>query len=380
MKIAVVSCWFTNNYGSVLQAYATQRYFDEKGMHCDTVSAKSLRPYLIKQKKRYYLKNIHRLSLLASKYPQAKLAIIRKLIASERKAFTNRVAKMNNFRNRFSFVGENAKTLAEMTEVVKEYDIAVLGGDQLLRPDNILPSYYTLEWVPDKVKKVSLATSFGVSELDNASKKHAKLFLPRFSHLSVRENTGCDIIKEVTGQTAVQVCDPVFLLKTENWADLADDSYCPKSDYIFAYFLGTQKWHREYLKKLSKETGLPIVNIPCLDSYLPIDKKMDFNCADASPEQFLGLIKNAKYVCTDSFHVTAFSAMFHRDFLVFKRHSGKKYATNSRIDSFLQTLSLQGRCIESIDSELPESIDYTGTDDKLNGLILKTEEYINSWF
>ncbi len=378
MKIAIISCYSTNNYGSILQAFATENYFAKKG-DCHTVATEGIRPFLLNEKKKYYLKNIYRLPLLISKYPQAKLAFLRKIIPSEKKLFQSRLKKMNDFRKKFSFVGSNATSLQELSEVVKDYDIAVLGGDQLWRPDNILPGYYTLEWVPDNVRKVSFSTSFGVSHLDNKSKEIANRFLRRFEAVSVRENTACGMIKEITGQSAVQVCDPVFLVDSNAWKEMADTSCCPDGGYIFSYFLGNKKWHRKYVERISRKTGLPIVRISSLDSYLPMDKRVDVDCIDASPEQFLGLIKNAKYVCTDSFHVTAFSVMFHRDFSVFKRHSGKKHATNGRLDSFLKTLSLEERCVESIDDICLDRIDYSETDEKINALTQSSKEFIENF-
>ena len=110
-----------------------------------------------------------------------------------------------------------------------------------------------------------------------------------------------------------------------------------------------------------------------------MDKRVDFDFADVSPEQFIGLIKNAKYVCTDSFHVTAFSVMFHRDFSVFKRHSGKKHATNGRLDSFLKTLSLEERCVENIDDVCPDRIDYSEIDEKLESLTKNTKDFIDEF-
>ncbi len=379
MKIAIISCYFTNNYGSILQAFATENYFKNKGIECNTIATEGIRPFLLKEKKKYYLKNLYRISLLSSKYPQAKLAILRKILPSEKVSFRSRLKRMNNFRKKFSFVGKEATSLKELSEIVKDYDIAVLGGDQLWRPDNILPGYYTLEWVPDNVKKVSFATSFGVSHLDNKSKEIAKRFLKRFSAISVRENTACDMIKEITGQDAIQVCDPVFLISADEWGKIAESSYSPTGGYIFSYFLGNKKWHRKYVEKISQKTGLPVLGISCLDSYLPMDKKVDIDFPDASPEQFLGLIKNARYVCTDSFHVTAFAAMFHRDFSVFKRHSGKKHATNGRLESFLRTLSLEERCVENIDDICCDAIDYSEIDGKINNLTQKSKEFIENF-
>ena len=60
MKLGIVSCYFINNYGSVLQAYALQKYLTGKGIECDTISVEGLKPYLNAKKKQYYFYNIHK--------------------------------------------------------------------------------------------------------------------------------------------------------------------------------------------------------------------------------------------------------------------------------------------------------------------------------
>ena len=86
--------------------------------------------------------------------------------------------------------------------------------------DNIFPEYYTLNWVPDNIPKVSYATSFGVAQLDRCYKSKARFFLNRLSAISVRESSGCDLVKELTGKIPYIVCDPVFLLTKNQWTDV----------------------------------------------------------------------------------------------------------------------------------------------------------------
>ena len=80
MKIGIVSCYFINNYGSILQAYALQEYFGTKGIECDTVSVEGLKPYLDAQKRQYYFHNIHKAGLIFSKLPMIYLKALRKSI------------------------------------------------------------------------------------------------------------------------------------------------------------------------------------------------------------------------------------------------------------------------------------------------------------
>ena len=126
--------------------------------------------------------------------------------------YSERVRKFDDFRRNFKLSGISATSPKQLTDLALKYDAIVVGSDQLWRPDNIFPEYYTLSWVPDNIPKFSYATSFGVSELDGCYKSKAKTFLNRMSAISVRENSGGDLVKELTGKIPCIVCDPVFLL------------------------------------------------------------------------------------------------------------------------------------------------------------------------
>ena len=369
MKIALVSCYFIDNYGSILQSYATQQYFKSKGVTCHTVAVEKIRPLLKKAKLRYYLRNAWDCGLLRSKLPMVKLSVLEKIglhkIGNARKERHNR---FEAFRQRLAYT-QAASSFEELRRISQEYDGVVLGSDQLWRPDNIFPGYYTLEWVSPKTKRLSLATSFGVSQLDRYSQKRARDFLRRFSAISVREAEGAAIVQTATGQTAAVVCDPVLLLEAEEWNALADTGLCPDRDYIFAYFLGNSKKHRAFVKDLSVRTGLPVVTVPFVDCYCKEDAKAAFCFPEAGPEQFLGLLRNAKYVCTDSFHASAFSVLFEKQFFVFDRFHTKRGNTNSRIHSFLRELE-----IEPGDT----AIDYSTIDRRLVQLKRRTEQFIET--
>ena len=102
MKLGIVSCYFINNYGSILQSYATQEYLRSKKIDCDTVSVEKLKPYLYSKKKQYYLHSLLNPGLFLSKYSMLKLKIqqkinFKKLGNSQRE----RVAKFDEFRKKF---------------------------------------------------------------------------------------------------------------------------------------------------------------------------------------------------------------------------------------------------------------------------------------
>ncbi len=375
MKIAVVSCYFINNYGSVLQAYATQKYLAQNSAVCHTVNVEGIKPLLAKGKKEYYFANIFDLGLLKSKLPMIKLKLMGKLgLHDLNEKIAERHRKFDVFRSHFDLT-ESVGNFAQLGELSRHYDVVVLGGDQLWRPDNIFPGYYTLEWVAEDTKKVSLGTSFGVSRLDKASAKRLAEFLPGFSGVSVREESGAELVRQHTGMQAKVVCDPVFLLDREEWQTIADTSKAPNGGYIFTYFLGESRRGRQFAEKLSQATGLPIVSVPFMDCYTAYDGKVDGAVPEASPEDFVGLISEASFVCTDSFHAMAFSVLFQREFYGFSRFSGKKGNTNTRVKSLLGRLGLTHRYnTEAFDRE--DTIDYGKVNGVMRDIVDDTKEFI----
>lgn len=380
MKLGIVSCYFINNYGSILQAYALQEALSKKGIECDTISVEGLKPYLDAKKKQYYFRNIHKAGLLFSKLPMLRLKILQKInYRNLGHMYSERVQKFDNFRKGFNLSSEVAASLRQLTDLSEIYDMIVVGSDQLWRPDNIFPEYYTLSWVPDNIPKVSYATSFGVSELDGYYKSRARIFLNRMSAISVRESSGSRLVKELTGKNPCVVCDPVFLLTKNQWNMLSDASLCPNQKYIFTYFLGEEMECRKFTEKLSAATGLPVLGVVHNDSYIASDEGIDYPIASCSPNEFLGLISNAEYICTDSFHAIAFSTIFNKNFFAFNRFKSRKHGTNSRIESFLKMTELETRLVsnhgKAQDIALND-IDYETVNNKISSFINESYDFI----
>ena len=225
------------------------------------------------------------------------------------------------------------------------YDAVMVGSDQLWLPSNIAGDYYTLNFVPEQVRKIAYATSFGISAIPEKMQEQYAAYLRRIEYLSARETTGQDIIRQCTGREVPLVCDPTLLLQAKDWEKVASETSVPKEDYVFCYFMGDNPEQREFVKKLAKKEGLKIVALLHLDQYIPADENyVDYAPYDVSPAEFVGLVRNAKFVCTDSFHGTVFSIIFSRNFLTFKRFNKKaSLSTNTRLESLLNRLNLTDR-------------------------------------
>ena len=234
-----------------------------------------------------------------------------------------------------------------MQEGSKCYDAVQVGSDQLWLPMGLATNYYNLQFAAPGVRRVSYSTSFGVSSIPWYQRSRTADFLRKIDYLSVREQSGAEIVRDVAGLDAKVVVDPTLLLTAEEWAEAIPVKRMQDERYIFCYFLGPNPLCRAEARALSEKTGLPIVVLRHLDEIIPSDEDFgDYAPYDVDPAGFVNLIRGAEYVFTDSFHGSVFSTIHHKDFATFYRfRQGSKQSRNSRIDNLFSHLGLEGRLV-----------------------------------
>lgn len=213
------------------------------------------------------------------------------------------------------------------------------------------------------------------------SKKRTAEFLNRIQHISVRENQGAKIVYELTGKKVPVLMDPVFAFSKEEWDEMIPYESPEFENYIFCYFLGDTQEHRRAAERLAKETNCKIVTLRHLDRFVQFDEDFgDYAPYDVGPERFLNILRNAKYVCTDSFHGTAFSVIYEKKFIVFNRYTDtSQNSKNSRIDSVCENLKLSNRRYRGVDTitkMVTADIDYGFVNDRVDDYRKKTKEYL----
>ncbi len=368
-KVGIVSCYFKHNYGSMLQAYATQKILEDWDIPNETINLQKLNQEISKGKKKYYMGQLFNFSFIKAKMGMVKLKLYCKLANGELgKKIKIRDQKFEEFEKNFHL----SKAYEKMADVCREgnYTDVLVGSDQLWLPVNIVANYYTLNFVPENVNKISFATSFGVSQVPEKYKSQYQTFLKRIEHLSVREDAGVKLVKELTGRDAKLVCDPTLLFDKDEWMEIQPKERFIQDKYIFCYFLGKTVEYRKFAERLKAKTGYKIVSLNHLDEYVKYsDKFADEAPFDVGPSEFLNLIRNAEFVCTDSFHGTVFSLINHKKFFVFRRYKKhSKVSTNSRLSSLLKIVNLSDRMLEgeeSVEDLVQKEIDYEAVDQKL---------------
>ena len=380
--IYLATCYFQPNYGSILQAFATQEFFDSNNIPNMTINISGISDIIKRRKISYFRRNIFNKDIVIDKLSFIKLVLNMKLNRSLGDHIQKRNLLFNEFSQTKFHLTRIFTTFPELSETCeRNTDAVIVGSDQLWLPTNIEADYYTLNFVPDNIKKISYSTSFGVSSLPSLHRKKATCFLNRFDYLSVREQSGQSLVEKFIGKTPVLVCDPVILLTVEQWLELIKDKSKPNDKYIFCYLLGKEKKHYQWAKALSNTTGLKIIGLTNLDTYLKVaDELVDIPMYDATPFDFVNLIKNAEYVCTDSFHATVFSLMFHQRVFTFRRFvDNNLMSTNGRLESLYRLLGKEDAFIslnKPIQEALKSTINYTLVDKIFEDLRNSSIQYL----
>ena len=216
-----------------------------------------------------------------------------------------------------------------------KYDYFIVGSDQVWNPNFDRLSDVDLLLFSEPNKRISFSASFGISELPIKYHEKAKQELSKFKAISVREDAGKRIIKDVVGRTDVEVLvDPTMLLTASEWDKVSKRPKMLKSDkFILNYFLGKLSDDRKKeIYRVAKENACEVINI--------LDKNSQFY--ECGPSEFLYLEKHAFLICTDSFHSSVFAILYNRPFIVFDREDNI-VSMNSRLETLLSKFKLENR-------------------------------------
>ncbi len=367
----------------MLQAYATQKILDIWEVPNETISIDGFAGEIKKAKMEYFRSRIFSFDVIKDKWGFVKLALTKKLNKELAANIAVRDRKFKEFSERSFNVSERFSSKNDLHDKSDSYSAFLVGSDQLWLPSNIAADYYTLNFVKDGVRRIAYATSFGVSCLPEKQEEQAKAFLPKIDFLSVREKSGQTLIKNITGLDAEVVCDPTLLLTAEQWMDVQKQEPIVKEPYIFCYFLGNNRFARESADALRKKTGCKVVALQHLDAYIKSDQGFaDIAPYDVDPGDFVNLIRNASYVCTDSFHGTVFSVINNKKFFSFRRFTeNTTMSTNSRLDSLLEVLDLKNRIVtnaEEFENAQERDIDYSAVNGRLADFRAKSMEFLKT--
>lgn len=382
-KIGLAVVTYKDNFGSALQTFATQYKVSQLGYPVECITTDGIQSIIDARKKRYYLGRVFNKEEFAYLWSFVTSHFVRKKVKNT--SYTSNMAERHkqyvDFNNNYLKFSPRVDNWEELKELSSTYEAIIVGSDQLWRPSNIAGEYFTLEFAPNTVKKVAYSTSFGVAKLHKSIQNHAKKFLKDFDWISVRENSGKTIVKDMTGRDIPVVSDPTMLLTIDEWNQYVNPQPFIDGDYIVCYIMGNSDQQREFVKRLRKETGYKVVGLLHGSNYNAGDDDwVDEAPYNVGPFEFINLLKHAKYVCTDSFHCSVFSILNNTPFFVFRRDSDNaETSANDRIYTLLSWTGLENRLLygtEDVKECTKLEIDYSAVNEKVSEKRKESQQYL----
>ena len=364
LSVLTLTTQYANNMGALLQCHAMAKYLiTQENVECQVLQYRPIgynkswtffnKPHSLRD----FIKNLYFLinpNLLVSKIKKQK--IMRKFIRDYIPLSDRQYKRIDIERN------------------PPKADAFICGSDQIWNFKYRRDLTYFFDFVDKQESKI---IAYAPSIADPWSKKDEQFIAPylqRFDALSIRESSNLDQVKKLAPDNhPVVVCDPVFLLNRKQWDEIADTKLQPKEPYVFCYFLSVTPLAVETVRKIKELTGLKIVhfNLNALDKF-----NSDYNIRIAGPTDFIGLISNATYICTNSFHCSAFSIIYRKNFVFVPKNMANEriYSLMDKFhisDVFVTKDKIKGITIEDL------NVDYSKTDQSDDDFIAESKEYLH---
>ena len=364
MRIATITCQNVYNAGASLQAFALQAYIKQLGHDVRIINYNPvyLRHYVLwgKAYGKYDCWGIRTIYSIL-KFPSR---LLNYLFSKKRKAFVH-------FNKKYLKLTRNVySSNTELKKNIPEADIYIAGSDQIWNTsvkNGKDPAFY-LDFAPKNCIKASYAASFSTLEIDDDYKIYVRDLLSKLDYISVRESSGLKILNDLNIQNGTCVLDPVFLLDHEFWKQFSSpiDSSLHEEKYIFIYDFDRSPLIRKIAEKIASVNQWKIYSLQKL-SY------SNKSFWDTGPLEFLSLIKNSQFVLSNSFHATAFSIIYQKQFYVFNR----KESINTRMKDLVDRLGLSERLLLQCETQ-SDDIDYSLVNIKLVNAVDDSRNYLNT--
>ncbi len=343
--IGYIGWWYGENYGSAITNFALNRYLESLGY-----------------------------SVLMLEWPEKA-----RPFAPLPDTFARRLAKKY-------YEISVRRTYEELPDLNRYCDMFLVGSDQLWNywstEEN--GSYFFLDFVKDSKKKIAYATSFGhptYGAPQNVLEETA-FHMGRLDYISVREDDGVDVCRNVFGVEAVRTLDPVFLCDRGEYEKLAGESRVREREpYLFAYILSPSGEKREMLEEAARESGWKLILV--LDAQTDREKNKQIMGhpealrEEIEMEDWLYYLSHAQAVLTDSYHGLCFSLLFRKKFACVAniRRGLSRFETLMKITGLERNLFLDPMRVSETKAYL-EDIDYDTVWRRLDSEIVRSKAWL----
>lgn len=326
-KIGIMTWHYYPNSGSALQAYALQTCLRSLGYLPQIINYRSRKfgvyslKFRVKRTLKYYLQ---------------------KLLNNNMFSFKRVYDPFLHFTTKYLYQTRLEQREENLASLCHDFDAIICGSDQIWAP-NVFNPVYMLNFAPDNISKISYAASIGLNIIPDNLRQSYRDYLQSFKKISVREQTGADLLKNNCNISAEVVLDPTLLINQCHWKNLETTKIQTDGKFIFCYFLNANHGYTDLVQEYAMRHNLKVVGYSANQNDASwITAPQD----SMGPCEFLWLIHHSEAVFTDSYHGTIFSLLYHKDFITFERFANTDaICQNSRIYQLNSYFNFDARII-----------------------------------
>lgn len=367
MRLGILTFHYAHNYGAVLQAYALKKRLEDM---VDDVRIVDYRNGTIAgaygrklPKRRIFIKTRHIEDIIENIRWNREIGLMES-------AWLRQWDEFEEFIDNALLDGRAGFGSDQIAGELDGFDALIVGSDQIWNRGLTggFDRMYFLD-IPYEGKKIAYAASTSRKAIADYELEYFREVLPKFDALSTRESALAEELRREIGIDASWCVDPSLLIKMEDYDEIAWQGHSmAERPFIFAYFVMEDRELSDVAKKMAEKKGCGLKE---LHYYQREWMDSSYQFADIGPAKFLWYMKNAEVVCTNSFHGTALSIIYRKEFYCV-------YGSNARISNLLQDLALESRHVdmESVDKETNNKIDYEAVDVKLDIYISDSMNYL----
>lgn len=361
MKIKTITCHKVNNHGANLQAVALMHYLEDLGNDVEIIDYfpeyfKHFRPLYCGTPK-YAANPVTRFAYICAKFPGRLKSYLEYKKSDRKKNF-------EAFRDKYYRLTDTYESFEELKANPPKADLYIAGSDQIwntMMNNGKDPAYY-LQFAPKNTTTATYAASFSVSEIPDELKEQTKKYIKSIDFVSVREKSALKILDDLGILNGQAVLDPVFLLEKKQWSKI-ESNIKLDDEYVLVYDFEGSDEVKNFAVKYAQKHNLKIYS-------LYKNEYCDKSFENFGPDVFLSLIKNAEFIVSNSFHATAFSLIYEKEFAVIKRQEG----INSRMVDLLSSVGIDERIVDSYQEF--NAIDFNLVKEKLEIEVEKSKGYL----
>ncbi len=334
-EICISTFYGTENYGSNIQAVGLARTLEKMGCRVFFIGTFKVRAFKLRHPVLLYARIINRINKRKNKAF---------FLPEPYQKSEKRIKRIKAFKEA-QFQTKSIITSADWEETIRNRTIFAAGSDIIWNPARGYPAAFFLDYAYySGLPRFSYATSVGAQSLPRKYYRAYRRYLGSMVEVGVREQSVADMLEPIIHRKVTKVADPSLLLTKEEWNEFAEKAEISvpisREGYILCYFVMNDPRYWKYVKKIRETTKRQIVVLPMhhIDEEQPYDIILD-----GTPYEFVWLIKNADYICTDSFHACAVSMLYQKDFYLLRR---TRKAEDAKYDDFLNRYHLADRAVQ----------------------------------